>query len=61
MNNGCLYQTGSVADYCEQFISYAAPLVHLSEDVMLSNFIKGMEPRIRTELRVLNPNFVDEA
>ena len=56
-----VYQDGSVAEYCEQFILLALPLTYMPEDALLSCFIKGLKPLIRVELRLQNPNTVEMA
>lgn len=35
-----IFQDGSVAEYCEKFISLASPLSHVPEGVLLSSFYK---------------------
>lgn len=54
-------QEGTVAEYSEKFILYAAPLTHIPEDVILSTFIKGLKPLIHVELRMWNPDTIEMA
>ena len=56
-----IYQTITVGEYCDHFISFEVPLSYLPKEVMLSNFIKRLEPRIQTEIRFLNPFNVEKA
>ena len=56
-----VYQEGTVAEYCEKFILFASPLSSMTEEVIISNFIKGLKPLIRTELRLWDPECIEMA
>lgn len=56
-----IYQDGSVEDYCEKFIALASPLQNVSEEVMLTSFMKGLQPFIRYELRLWAPSTIEMA
>lgn len=68
VNGGSLYeqwlstsQTTTVNEYRRQFIETAAPLEHLSENILLGQFINGLKEEIRAEVRLLNPVNVKQA
>ncbi|KAL4578141.1 hypothetical protein LXL04_014260 [Taraxacum kok-saghyz] len=50
-----LKQEGTMEDYRRKFVSLAAPLEGISEEVFLSQFINGLNPVIKAELRLLDP------
>lgn len=57
-----LSQQGSVEDYVKIFIQFASNLEEeVTESCYLANFIKGLEWRIQTELRLMDPMNMDEA
>lgn len=47
-----LEQTGTTDDYIRRFIELAAPLEGVSEPVALANFLKGLKPIIKNEIRM---------
>ena len=50
-----LVQEGSVEEYRKQFVLMATPLTGIKEEVLLAAFMKGLDDKIKTELRVLGP------
>ena len=48
-----IYQDDSIGDDCNSSISFAAPSCHISEEVMLSNLIRGLEDT--GEIKVVGP------
>lgn len=53
-----LRQEGTVRDYRRMFEVLAAPLTTVPEDVLEGNFINGLKPLIRIEVR-LKPRGLD--
>ncbi|KAL4573922.1 hypothetical protein LXL04_020743 [Taraxacum kok-saghyz] len=47
-----LEQTGTMEEYIRRYVELAAPLEGVSEQIALGNFIKGLKPTIRNELRI---------
>ena len=41
-----------MVDYETKFILFASPLSHVAMQVMLSNFSKGLEPKLSTKLKL---------
>ncbi|KAL4568635.1 hypothetical protein LXL04_024250 [Taraxacum kok-saghyz] len=56
-----LEQTGSTGDYIKKFVELAAPLEGVSGPVALANFIKGLRPQIKNELRMWDPEQLGSA
>ncbi|KAF8393178.1 hypothetical protein HHK36_021419 [Tetracentron sinense] len=56
-----LVQEGSVREYRQKFIELSAPLENASDEVALGNFINGLKPDIRVEVRILEPNNLSRA
>lgn len=56
-----LVQDGSVQDYRRRFIELSAPLENISDEVALGNFINGLKPEIRVEVRILEPSNLGRA
>ena len=54
-------QTSTVLEYRRQFIETAAPLDHLSENILLGQFLNGLKEEIRVEVRLLNPVNFEQA
>ncbi|KAI3716153.1 hypothetical protein L6452_23281 [Arctium lappa] len=54
-------QTTTVMEYKRRFITMAAPLEGISEEVYVSQFINGLLPEIRAEVRLLSPNGLNKA
>lgn len=54
-------QEGSVEEYSKRFVLMATPLKNVDEDMLLVVFIKGLDERIRTELRLLGPSDFEQA
>ena len=54
-----LRQEGSVRDYRLMFEMLAAPVVDVPESILEGQFINGLKPEIRAELRVLRPRGLD--
>lgn len=55
-------QDDSVEEYEKAFIQLAANIEEeVSESFFLANFIKGLEMRIQTELRLMDPVNIEEA
>ncbi|XP_023760992.1 uncharacterized protein LOC111909400 [Lactuca sativa] len=54
-------QEGSVADYRRKFVNLAAPLDDISEEMFLGKFMSGLQPMIRSELRLFSPENVSDA
>lgn len=55
-------QEGSIEDYEKVFIQFASNLEEeISESCLLENFIKGLEWKIQTELKLMDPVNMDEA
>lgn len=50
-----LNQEGTVREYQKMFKMMAAPLPTVPESVMEGNFINGLGPEIRAELRMVRP------
>lgn len=50
-----LKQEGSVDDYRKKFVALAAPLEGISEEIFLGQFINGLDPVVKAELRLLDP------
>lgn len=42
-------------EYRRKFEIFAAPLLEIPETVLEGNFINGLSPMIRAEVRMLNP------
>lgn len=56
-----LEQTGSTAEYIRRFIELAASLEEVSDWVAAANFIKGLKPNIKNELRMWAPDNLGRA
>ena len=56
-----IHQEDSIGDYNRKFIELLAPLDNVSDEVALSTFIKGLKPKMRTELRVFEPTTLNRA
>ncbi|CAH1440803.1 unnamed protein product [Lactuca virosa] len=56
-----LKQEGTVADYRRKFVNLAAPLEGISEEVFLSQFMNGLQPMIKDEVRLFSPTNVSDA
>lgn len=54
-------QVGTVIDYQRRFIELAAPLSNIPDEIALGQFINGLKPELRAELRVLGPHNLDHA
>lgn len=55
-------QDGNVEEYEKIFIQFASNLEEeVSESCLLANFIKGLDWKIQTELRLMDPVNMDEA
>ncbi|XP_022848903.1 uncharacterized protein LOC111371244 [Olea europaea var. sylvestris] len=54
-----LRQEGTVRDYGRMFEVLAAPLTTVPEDILEGNFINGLKPLIRAEVRLLKPRGLD--
>ncbi|KAI3752940.1 hypothetical protein L2E82_24983 [Cichorium intybus] len=55
-----LKQEESVEDYRKRYVSLAAHLEGISEEVLLSHFINGLVPAINAEVRLMSPiNLLD--
>lgn len=42
-------------EYMQRFIELLAPLENVSDKVALVDFINGLKPKIRVEVRILEP------
>lgn len=51
-----LRQVSSVRDYRRQFAALAAPLPPILEEVLECNFVNGLTPIIRAEVRMMKPH-----
>ncbi|KAL7616159.1 hypothetical protein Lser_V15G03445 [Lactuca serriola] len=56
-----LKQEGTVADYRRKYVNLAADLEGVSEEVFLSQFINGLQPMIKAEIRLFSPTNVSDA
>ncbi|KAL4564788.1 hypothetical protein LXL04_028859 [Taraxacum kok-saghyz] len=56
-----LEQTGTTGDYICRFVELAAPLDGVTEHVALGNFIRGLKPIIKNELRLWGPDNLNRA
>ncbi|CAH1440802.1 unnamed protein product [Lactuca virosa] len=54
-------QEGNVADYRRKFVNLAAPLDDISEEMFLGQFMSGLQPMIKAELRLFSPENVSDA
>ena len=54
-------QTGSVLEYQRKFIETAAPLDHVSEDMLLGQFLNGLRDDLKAEVRLLTPVNLEQA
>lgn len=54
-----LTQYGSVGDYKRAFIELIAPLDNVPEPLALGQFINGLIPGIRAEVRLLRPKSLE--
>ncbi|KAL7616164.1 hypothetical protein Lser_V15G03440 [Lactuca serriola] len=54
-------QEDTVADYRRKYVNLAAPLEGISEEVFLSQFMKGLKPIIKAETRLVSPTNVSDA
>lgn len=50
-----LKQEGDILNYRRKFIELSAPLENILEEVALGNYINGLKPEIRAEIRILEP------
>lgn len=55
------WQTGTVMEYRRRFVQLLAPLKGVSDEVALGQFMSGVNPEIKTELRLHNPRSLDRA
>ncbi|KAL9444267.1 hypothetical protein AB3S75_017449 [Citrus x aurantiifolia] len=56
-----LTQSSSVREYRQKFIELSAPLENITEELALGNFINGLKPEIRVEVRILEPSNLGRA
>lgn len=56
-----LVQEGSVQEYRRKFIELSAPLDNISDESALGNFINGLKPKIKVEVRILEPRNLGRA
>lgn len=55
-------QEGGVEEYERKFIQFATnPENEPGEDYLLANYIRGLDPRIQVELRLMDPVTMEEA
>lgn len=54
-------QNSSVSEYQRKFIETAAPLEHVSEEMLMGHFINGLKEDIKAEVRLLNPLCLEQA
>ena len=55
------HQTADVLDYRRRFIELMAPLTGVPEDIALAQFLNGLKPELKAEVRVLGPLTLDHA
>ena len=48
-------QTGTVADYCREFVTRLTHLGRKEESLMVRAFLRGLKEEIKTELKMLGP------
>lgn len=53
-------QEGTVDEYELKFVKYASPL-EIPEDFLMAAFVKGLDKKIRIELRTLDPPSLKKA
>ena len=56
-----LVQDDSEQEYCRKFIELSTPLENVFDEVALGNFLNGLKPEIRIEVRILEPNNLGQA
>lgn len=56
-----LRQESSIEEYKRRFVSLAVPLVGISNELYLSQFINGLDPIIKAEVRLLSPITLNDA
>lgn len=56
-----LVQTGTVHEYQRSFIELLAPLSNIAEDVILGQFVNGLQEDIRSEVQLFEPISIDHA
>ena len=56
-----LVQDGNTQEYRQKFIELSAPLENVSDEVALGNFINGLKPKIKVEVRILEPSNLGQA
>ncbi|KAH9650018.1 hypothetical protein KPL70_026202 [Citrus sinensis] len=56
-----LTQGSSVREYRRKFIELSAPLENITDELALGNFINGLKPEIRVEVRIMEPNNLGRA
>lgn len=54
-------QTTSVQEYQRRFIETTSPLEHISENILLGQFLNGLNEEIRVEVRLLGPVTLEQA
>lgn len=52
-------QEGTMAEYCQTFEAWSAPLPHLAEEILESKFLNGFDPVMMAEVLALEPNGFD--
>ncbi|KAL5578650.1 hypothetical protein UlMin_011092 [Ulmus minor] len=56
-----LTQDHSMRDYRRKFIELSAPLENITNELALGNFINGLKPEIRVEIRIMEPSNLGRA
>ena len=56
-----LTQGSSVREYRRKFIELSAPLENITDELALGNFINGLKPEIRVEVRIMEPSNLGRA
>ncbi|XP_056699529.1 uncharacterized protein [Spinacia oleracea] len=54
-------QTATVEEYVNRFIEFVSPLDDVPESILMGQFINGLKEEIKAEIRVLNPEDLDQA